>query len=188
MGVAACGNVTMPFLEICSLGLFSALFESGDDIQHGNISSIGNFLSTLTNSPASEIHLLLDDKREIKCTGYVTLVSNMPYFGRHIHIGSPNSFRDGLLEILFCPDISKLDLMIGYLRKIPGIKSADDPRFKILRVRSAEISTTPAMPVMADGISLGEGSVSIGIRRHTLSVVVPVVSGKKSESGENSEK
>jgi len=29
------------------------------------------------------------------------------------------------------------------------------------------------MPVMADGVSLGEGSVTIEIRRHTTTVLVP---------------
>src|SRR5512133_3798642 len=60
VGMATCGKTTTPFLEVCSVGLVSTLFPSVDDIQHGNLTKIGDFLTTLAASPPAEIHVLLD--------------------------------------------------------------------------------------------------------------------------------
>ena len=60
VGMATCGKINTPFLEVCSVGLVSTLFPSADDIQHGNLARVGDFLTTLVGSPPAEIHLLLD--------------------------------------------------------------------------------------------------------------------------------
>lgn len=188
MGMISCSDICMPFLEICSVGLFSALFESGDDIQHGNIARIGDFLATLTTAPPSEIHITLDGIQEITSSGHVVLVSNMPYVGRHYQVGLRNSYSDGLLDVLLCADISKLDLMLGYMLKGQEINAVTDSRIKSFRVRKIVIDTKPAMAVMADGIMLGEGSAQIEIHQHALTVIMPGTLNKSSESGENLEK
>ena len=87
VGMATCGKTSTPFLEVCSVGLVSTLFPSADDIQHGNLAQIGNFLATLAGTPPAEIHLLLDNKQEIHDLGHVVLVSNMPYIGFHYQLG-----------------------------------------------------------------------------------------------------
>jgi diacylglycerol kinase (ATP) len=184
IGIAACGDISTPFIEICSVGLFSTLFPYGDDIQHGNITRIGDFLTTLTTSTPSEIHLLLDDNQEIQKLGHVVLVSNMPYVGQHYQVGSLDSFNDGLLDVLFFADLSKLDL-IGYVLKGPGTSTKEDPRIQHFRVRRVVIDTHPAMPIMADGITIGDGLVRIEVRRHALAVMVgPTASNMLAESGE----
>jgi len=188
MGIITCGDNSMPFLEICSVGLFSALFESGDDIQHGNLSRIGDFLATLTATPPSEINILLDREKQIISRGHVVLVSNMPYVGRHYQVGEENSFGDGLLDVLLCTDISKLDLMLGYMMKAPGISAQADPRIKNYHVREISIDANPVMTVMADGIILGDGPAHIEIRRHALAVMAPDHSASQSKSGEDHER
>ena len=95
IGMATCGKTSTSFLEVCSVGLVSSLFPSVDDIQHGNLAQIGNFLATLASSPPAEIHLLLDDKQEIHDRGHVVLVSNMPYIGLHYQLGTAASLRTG---------------------------------------------------------------------------------------------
>lgn len=171
VGMAACGNSNTPFLEACSVGLISDLFPSADDIQHGNLARVGDFLKTLAASPPAEIHLLLDDKQEIQNLGHVVLVSNMPYIGFHYQLGSPASFKDGLLDVLFFADLSKLDLL-GYILQGVGVGKPEDQRIQHFRVRKVEIDTHPAMPVMADGNALGAGLVRIEMRRRVLAVMV----------------
>jgi diacylglycerol kinase (ATP) len=171
VGMATCGRVNTPFLEVCSVGLVSTLFPSADDIQHGNLAQIGNFLSTLASSPPAEIHLLLDNKQEIRSLGHVLLVSNMPYIGFHYQVGSLASFKDGLLDVLFFADLSKMELL-GYVLQGVGEGKAEDPRIQHYHVRRVEINTQPAMAVMADGNALGEGQVCIEVRRHALAVMV----------------
>jgi len=185
MGIVTCGDNSMPFLEICSAGLFSALFESGDDIQHGNLARIGDFLATLTATPPSEINILLDRAERVISKGHVVLVSNMPYVGRHYQVGEENSFNDGLLDVLLCTDISKLDLMLGYMMKAPGISSQADPRIKNYHVREITIDANPVMTVMADGIILGDGPAHIEIRRNALAVMTPDSSCSLNKSGED---
>jgi diacylglycerol kinase (ATP) len=171
VGMATCGNITTPFLEVCSVGLVSSLFPSADDIQHGNLAQIGDFLTTLVASPPAEINLLLDNKQEIHKRGHVVLVSNMPYIGLHYQVGSVTSFQDGLLDVLFFADLSKLELLNYVLRGV-GEGKPEDPRIQHFHVRKVEIETQPAMAVMADGTALGEGRVHIEVRRHALAVMV----------------
>ncbi|KNZ41920.1 diacylglycerol/lipid kinase family protein [Acetobacterium bakii] len=171
LGMVTCNDVPTPFIELCWVGLFSTLFPSGDDIQHGNIARIGDFLGILTTSPPSEIHLLLDDNQEINELGHAALISNMPYIGRHYKVGAPDAYKDGLLDVLFFSDLSKLDL-INYILSGVGTGIEEDPRIQHYRVREVVINTEPSMSVMADGISLGEGSVRIEVKRHALTVLV----------------
>lgn len=170
VGMATCGKTATPFLEVCSVGLVSSIFPSVDDIQHGNLAQIGSLLSTLASSPPADIHLLLDDRQEIQDRGHVVLVSNMPYIGLHYQLAAADSFKDGLLDVLFFSDLSKLQLL-GYVLQGVGEDHPEDSRIQHFHVRRVDINTHPAMPVMADGSALGEGLVRIEVRRHVLAVM-----------------
>ena len=170
VGMATCGKISTPFLEVCTVGLAATLFPSVDDIQHGNLAQIGNFLSTLASSPPAEINLLLEDNQAIHNLGHVVLVTNMPYIGFHYQLGTVASFKDGLLDVLFFADLSKLDLL-GYVFQGVGVGKPEDARIQHFHVRRVDIDTQPAMPVMADGIALGEGIVHIEVCRHALAVM-----------------
>ena len=184
VGMATCGNISTPFLEACSVGLASSLFPSVDDIQHGNLAQIGNFLATLATTPPAEIHLLLDDKQEIHNLGHVVLVSNMPYIGFHYQLGTVASFKDGLLDVLFFADLSKLDLL-GYVFQGVGVGKPENSRIQHFHVRRVDIDTHPSMPVMADGNALGEGAVRIEVRRRVLAVMAgPAIPEVLPEPGE----
>jgi diacylglycerol kinase family enzyme len=183
VGMATCGKINTPFLEVCSVGLVSTLFPSVDDIQHGNLARVGDFLSTLAASPPAEIHLLLDDKQEIHNLGHVVLVSNMPFIGFHYQLGTAASFKDGLLDVLFFADLSKLNLL-SYVFQGVGIGKPEDSRIQHFHVRRVDIDTHPSMPVMADGNALGEGLVRIEVRRRVLAVMAgPVTPELLPESG-----
>jgi diacylglycerol kinase family enzyme len=171
VGMATCGKTQTPFLEVCTVGLISTLFPSVDDIQHGNLARIGDFLSTLAASPPAEIHLTFDNGQEIHNLGHVVLVSNMPFIGFHYQVGDTASFKDGLLDVLFFANLSKLDLL-GYVFQGIGSGRAEDPRIQRYHVRRVEIDSHPSMPVMADGSGLGEGRVGIEVRRQALTVMV----------------
>ena len=171
MGMIFCGETSTPFLEMCSVGLISTLYPSADDIQHGNLARIGDFVNSLVSSPAAEIHLLLDGKQNIHGFGHVLLVSNMPFIGLNYQVGTLSSFNDGLLDVLFFGDLSKLDLL-GYVFQGVGIGEMNDTRIQRFHVRKVDIDSDPVMQVMADGILLGEGAVKIKIKRHALAVMV----------------
>ena len=183
VGLLSCGKVKTSFLEVCSVGLVSALFPSADDIQHGNLARVGDFITSLVGSPSAEIRLVLDGKQEIRKTGYVVLVSNMPYIGFHYKVGSDTSHLDGLLDVQFFADLTKLDLL-GYVVQGVGVDNPGDPRIQHFHVRKVEIDTQPAMPVMADGTAFGEGRVSIKVKRRALAVMVGTSVTDQSEEAE----
>ncbi len=170
VGMVTGNHINTPFLEVCSVGLVSTLFPYVDDIQHGHLMRIGELLATLVSTPPGEIHLSPDGKRETHSVGHVVLVSNMPYIGVHYQVGPATSYRDGLLDVLFFSNLSKLELL-GYVAQGIRVGNPEDPRIQHFRVRRVEIDAQPAMPVMADGIALGEGRVCIEVRRHALAVM-----------------
>ncbi len=171
IGMATCDKKSTPFLEVCSVGLVSTLFPSVDDIQHGNLARIGDFLAALTSSPPAEIRLLMDNKQEIRNQGHIVLVSNMPYLGFHYQVASETAFNDGLLDVLFFADLTKLDLL-AYVFQGVGVGKPEDERIQHFRVRQVDIVTIPAMQIMTDGNALGDGHVHIQVRRHALAVMV----------------
>jgi diacylglycerol kinase family enzyme len=169
MGMAECAGVRRPFLEVCSVGLLSALFPAADDIQHGNLARIGDLLATLVNAPIANMHLVLDRKEEIHTQGHVVLVTNMPFLGPHYRVAGQDSYQNGLLEILIFANLTKLDLIgavVGTAGSIP-----EDPRIHRYRVRQVEIETTPPMPVLVDGVMRGEGLLKINVQRGSLAVM-----------------
>ena len=171
MGMAACGKIVRPFLLACMAGLASAIFPSADDIQHGNLARIGDFLAALVASPPAEMRLVLDNKQEIHTQGHVALVSNMPYIGLHFQVGAAAAFNDGLLDVLIFTDLSKMELLGYAAQKVVGV-GTEDPRIQHFQARRIDMDTQPAMPVMADGLEMGEGPLHITVQRHALAVMV----------------
>ena len=73
--------------------------------------------------------------------------------------------------MLFFADLSKMELL-GYVsQRVVGV-GTEDPRIQHFQARRIDIDTQPAMPVMADGLEMGEGRVHIEVRRHALAVMV----------------
>ena len=170
VGLAEFGEKKRSFLEVCSVGLLSALFPSADEIQHGNLTRIGDFLATLVASPPAEMHLILDGKQEINTMCHVVLVSNMPYIGPHFQVGTSASLNDGLLDVLLFADLSKMDLL-GYAVQVARGGEKDE-RIQHYHVRRVDVDTKPPMPLMADGLALEEGPLHISVKRNALSVMV----------------
>lgn len=169
VGFAACGGQSRIFMETCSVGLLSALFPAADDIQHGNLARIGDFLATLFVSPLAEFHLFMDSQPAMKMWGHVVLIANLPYIGPRFQIPCDSSFNDGLLDVLVFPDQSKLDLLNNIIQLAGG--TPEEPRILHYRAKAVDIQTKPMMPVMADGFSLGDGPLSINIRKNALTVM-----------------
>lgn len=174
MGQVEFGKSKQSFLEVCSVGLASALFPSADDIQHGHLTRVGDFLATLVSSSPAQMHLVLDGKREITTMCHAVLVSNMPYIGPHFQVGTPASIDDGLLDVLLFADLSKMDLLSYAIQAARPGGGPEDERIINYHVRRVDIDTHPDMPVMVDGLGLGEGPLRISMQRHALAIMVAV--------------
>jgi diacylglycerol kinase (ATP) len=167
LGFVTCGGIQRHFLEICSVGLLSNLYPPADDIQHGKFARIGDLLAALISSQPAEMRLILGEHREINTRGHMLLAANMPYIGPHYRIAPEGIFNDGLLDVVVFTSLSKLELLADAVQIAEG--RTEDPR--VHRVSNVEIHTDPPMPVLADGVSLGESPLRITVQRNSLSVM-----------------
>jgi hypothetical protein len=170
LGQVTCGGRTWHFLEACAVGLVSALFPAADDIQHGNLARIGDFLATLVTSPAAEMRLVFDARVETAALSHAVLIANMPYVGPRYRVSPAAAPDDGLLDVLIFADLSKLDLLGYVVQEVVG-GGASDHRIQYRRVRKLAIATEPAMPILADGVPLGSGPLRIEVRPRALAVM-----------------
>ena len=170
LGLLRYGGTESLFMELCSVGLTSSVFPAADEIQHGHLEKIPELIAALIASSPSEIRLRVNGTALPPVSGYVVLVSNMPYAGRHYRLGGLRAFQDGLLDILFMGDLSKLDLL-GYAIKKQDTRELRDPNVRHFQAGSVDIDTDPPMSIMADGLMLGEGPVHIEMKRRFLGVM-----------------
>jgi diacylglycerol kinase (ATP) len=75
---------------------------------------------------------------------------------------------DRQLAVFVYSDLSKRDL-IGQAIQSPA--SAPDARIQRFHAKTISITTQPAMPVMADGVFIGEGSVTVTVQPRSLAVM-----------------
>jgi diacylglycerol kinase (ATP) len=181
LGIVSTGSEQRFFIEVCSLGLISALFSPADEIQHGNLAGIGDFLSRLVSTPGAQLHLQLDDDQEIRATGHTVLVSNMPYFGLHFKIAPDASCRDGLLDVMLFNDMTRLDLLdyaIPLMDDEIGVFSpGNDPRLRHFHARKVVIHSDPALPILVDGQPMGVGPITLQVWPQALNVLMSAPSG-----------
>ncbi len=157
------------FLEASTIGLVSALYPSADDFQHGDLGKITEFISTLVSAAPSEIRLRLDHRRkEIVTHAHMVIVANMPFMGANFQIAPDVVFDDRQLAVFVYSDLSKRDL-IGQAMQSPD--TAPDARIQRFHAKTISITTQPAMPVMADGVFIGDGAVTVTLHPHRLRVM-----------------
>lgn len=163
------GKVSRSFLEAGAIGLATALYPSADNIQHGDLGKIGEFLSTLVSAAPSEIRLRLDHQRkEIVTNAHLVLVANMPFMGANFQVAPDVECDDRKLDVFVYSGLNKLDL-IGQAMQSPS--TTPDARIQRFSVKAIDITTKPAMAVMADGVYLGDGPVTVTLHRHRLRVM-----------------
>ncbi len=181
VGLANCAGRELPFLEVCSVGMFSALFNSADTLQKGNLNSLGDILATLVSFPLADFELELDGREPERLQGHVLLVANLPYFGLNYRVTPDSPFDDGVLDVLVFTEFSKLEL-VGNVLQTTSDESAD-PRIRRFRAKKIKIRTSPALPAQADGVSLGNGPIFIHVKKKGLSVVSGIPANRQSRWG-----
>ena len=169
VGRVHCGHSRHWFLEAAALGLLSDLYPMADDLQHGDLAQIGGLLSTFISATPSRLRMILDGHKHLDTTAHMMLIANMSFLGPHFQISPKVSFRDGRLDVFTFSDMSKLN-MISYAM-LSQIGLVDDIGIKHYRVKHVKIRSIPRMPVLADGLLLGEGSLSVHIHPRALTVM-----------------
>jgi len=157
------------FLEAAALGLLTDLYPMADDIQHGDLAQIGGLLSKLISATPSRLRMIFDGHKHLDTTAHMMLISNMPFLGPHFQISPKVSFKDGRLHVFTFSDMTKLNMLSYAMLSRGGL--VGDSGIKHYRVRNVHIRSTPRMPVLADGLLLGEGSLSVHVHPRALAVM-----------------
>lgn len=169
VGYAKGPQTSRYFLEASAAGLPAALFPAADELQHGHLTRLGDFLAMLVTYPPSHIKLKLDDRHEAEANAHMVVIANMPFMGANFQLAPDVYIDDGLLDVLVFANLSKLDL-IGYAMQLAS-GPPNDSRIGRYRVKQIAIDAEPPMPMTADGVALGQGPLTVEVKRRALSVM-----------------
>jgi diacylglycerol kinase (ATP) len=158
------------FLEVAALGLLTDLYPMSDDIQHGKLAMMGELLSAFVSANPSRLRVSLDGRKQPETSAHMMVITNMPFLGPHFQISPNVSFHDGHLDVFTFSDMSKLNMISYAVFSRGGL--VEDAGIKHYRANHVTIVSKPSMPVLADGILLGQGSLSVHVHRHALAVMV----------------
>jgi diacylglycerol kinase (ATP) len=163
------GRASRWFLEDATLGLLSDIYPFADSVQHGDLTQIGNLLSTVVSSTPSRLRIILEGRKRIDMNAYMVLIANMPYIGPRFQISPDVSWNDNRLDVFVFSDMSKLDLISYAMQSTGG--AVEDTRIKHYRVKRLKIRSDPPMPVLADGMLLDPGLVTASVHPRALAIM-----------------
>lgn len=177
VGKARSGGVTRHFLELVTIGLLSDMYEITDDLQHGDVTRVGEWVSTFMAAEPSQARLRLDKARTVGASGHMALVANMRFIGPNMEIDPRVSYQDGKLDVFVFSDMTKLHFISFALRSLAG--NVDQESIKHFQVEQLKLDSQPAMKIMADGVELGSGSARIEVVPKALTVIAGRKAHKK---------
>jgi diacylglycerol kinase (ATP) len=159
------------FFEMATIGLSAAIYPDASKVADGKLSSIKDAAQTLIHQDTKPIfYLTMNDESKIEVETMLVVVSNTPVFGKNFLVAPGASLQDGLLDISVYPDFSKAELMRYYAAVMNGGYSGDG-KVQHYQAHKLKVKTTPKLDVMADGVALGKGPVTIKVRRGALRVI-----------------
>ncbi len=116
--------------------------------------------------------LYLDDGQRIEVETRLVTISHLPIFGKKLMVPPPESLQDGLLDVSVFQGEPDSDLRESYTQLKTG-NYASIGNIQHYQTRSLKLKTFPAMDVIADGMDLGKGTVSLRMCAGALQVMVP---------------
>jgi diacylglycerol kinase (ATP) len=177
------------FFEMACVGLSSAMYPASIRAVEGELSGIpapiqeetkavdGELSGIQTAAPApiqeedkSKVFLNLDDESIVAVETMLVMVSNTPVFGKKFLVAPNASMQNGLLDISVFQDFSKAELLGYYAKMLEGSYSGNG-KVQRYQARKLKVKSSPKLKVMADGIELGKGTVTIKMRPGVLRVI-----------------
>ena len=172
------------FFEMATVGLSAAIYPDAVKVVSGKLSSIKAAALTFIHQETSpKVFLTFNDESKIELETMLVMVSNTPGFGKNFMVAPEASLQDGLLDISVYPDFSKAELL-GYYAAVMNGGYSGDGKVQHYQARKLRVKTSPKLDVMADGVALGKGTVTIKVRPGALRVITT----KKSSGLESPQK
>jgi diacylglycerol kinase (ATP) len=169
VGLARCGDQRRWFLEIISVGLLATLYEDADALQKGQIGRIPNLLAKFLSASAAQIRLAVDGAPPLGAEALALLGMNMPCIGANYRFADDVLCDDGYLDFFLYEQMGKLDLVAHSVDVMSA--TVNDSRIRRIRAREVIIHTNPPMPVLVDGVVLGDGPTTISLHPGGIQVL-----------------
>jgi diacylglycerol kinase (ATP) len=159
------------FFEMATIGLSAAIYPDANKAASGKLSGIqGAAMTLIHHETRPKVFLTLDGESKIEVETMLVMVSNTPVFGKNFLVAPQASLQDGLLDISVYPDFSKVELLRYYAAVMDGGYSGDG-KVQHYQAHKLKIKTSPKLDIMADGVALGKGTVTIKVRPGALRVI-----------------
>ncbi len=159
------------FFEMATIGLSAAVYPDANKAASGKLSGIKTAAMTFIHQETRpKVFLTLDEESKVEVETMLVMVSNTPVFGKKFLVAPGASLQDGLLDISVYPDFSKVELIRYYAAVMDGGYSGDG-KVEHYQAHKLKVKTSPKLDVMADGVALGKGTVTIKIRPNALRVI-----------------
>ncbi len=159
------------FFELATVGLSAAIYPDANKVANGKLSHLKDMAVTFFHQKTKpKVSLTFNDESKDEVETMLVLVSNTPLFGINFNAAPQASVQDGLLDIAVYPEFNKVELLHYYASIMDGGYSGEK-RVHHYQARKLKIKTSPKLDVMADGVALGKGTVTIKVVPGALRVI-----------------
>src|SRR5512133_1650886 len=159
------------FFEMATVGLSAAVYPEANKAANGKLSSIKTAAMTFIHQETRpKIFLTLDEESKVEVETMLVMVSNTPVFGKNFLVAPGASLQDGLLDISVYPDFSKVEL-IRYYAAVMDEGYSGDGKVEHYQAHKLKVKASPKLDVMADGVALGKGTVTIKVLPSAVRVI-----------------
>jgi diacylglycerol kinase (ATP) len=170
---AACGSRERWFFELFTAGLLTDVFNDAEAMQKGNWGALGDLAAKFVGASPSTLHLALADgegeHEALEAEAHAVLAMNTPYLGANFRVADDICYDDGCLDVFLYAGLNKLDLLAQGLAI--ATDGAPDPRIRRLRARRLTLRAEPPVPILVDGVNLGDEPVVLQVHRTALKIV-----------------
>ncbi len=104
--------------------------------------------------------LTLDNENKIEVETMLVKISAITVVGKNFMAAEAAPLPKGLLDISVYPDCSKAELLSDYAALTDGGYSGE-VKTQHYQANKVKVKTSPKLEVMADGVALGKGTVSL---------------------------
>ena len=159
------------FFELATIGLSATIYPEANKVASGKFSSIkATGLTFFHQETKPKVFLTFNDESKIDVETMLVMVSNTPMFGKNFMVAPVASLQDGLLDISVYPEFSKVELL-RYYAAVMDEGYSGDKKAQHYQARKLKVKASPKLDVMADGVALGKGTVTIKVRPGALRVI-----------------
>jgi diacylglycerol kinase family enzyme len=174
---ARCGGQERWFVEMFAAGLLSDLFEGAESAQKGNLRALGDMAAKFVGAASSQLQIVLqqsDGQTEtVQTRAHGVLAMNTPYAGANFLVADDIRYDDGYLDVFVYEDRGKLGLLAHGVAALADVAGAAEPQLPVRRLRTQEMTlhADPPLPILVDGVNLGEGPVTLRVAHLGLQVI-----------------